>query len=186
MKHTLMAVLLASALAGPAAFAQTAGTGGGAGGAGAGAANNGAMPSQRVANENNQGSGALLTVSPSGVREIQQALNRLGYAAGTVDGVWNRATAQAMVHFQQAHGLEPTGNLNMTSIAALGLWENIIGDPNGNGRKALTAQNSGAPPTRGGKQAATVGGAPLPSQRITNEAPGGGGTTGGKAGNANR
>jgi peptidoglycan hydrolase-like protein with peptidoglycan-binding domain len=197
MKHTFIAVLLASALAAPAAFAQTGGAAAGAGGNGAGvnagatAGNNGGMPSQRVANENAQGSGAILTISPSGVREVQQALNRLGYSAGPVDGVWNQATARAMVHFQQAHGLEPNGNLTISSIAALGLWKNIIGDPNGNGNKALTAQNSGAPPARGGKESATVGGAPLPSQRITNEAPGGGaagtnGSGGGNAAHANR
>jgi peptidoglycan hydrolase-like protein with peptidoglycan-binding domain len=83
------------------------------------------------------------------VREVQQVLNRLGYFAGPISGRWDRASADAMLHFQEAHGLEPTGNLNFSSIAGLGLWRNLIGNPIGNNNKALEASNSGAPPTRG-------------------------------------
>lgn len=198
-KRVAAAILVASLCGAPVAMAQTAAGNNGARGAGTaganngtvnnrgannGAANNGAanngMPSQRVANERTNGQGAILTISPSAVREVQQALNRLGYAAGPVNGMWDRAAANAMVHFQQAHGLEPTGDLNLSSIAALGLWNNIVGNPNGNGNKALTATN-GSPPPRGGKNAANVGGSPLPSQRITNEVPNGGQTTGNAA-----
>ncbi|MDA9426026.1 hypothetical protein XH97_28480 [Bradyrhizobium sp. CCBAU 53380] len=139
------------------------------------------MASQRVSNENASGAGAILTISPSAVRQVQQAMNRLGYAAGQVNGVWNQATADALLNFQQAHGLEPTGNLNLSSIAALGLWNNLIGNPLGNGNQAL-ANNNGAPPPRGGKNASNIGGAPLPSQRITNEAPSGGQTVGSAGG----
>lgn len=216
MKNTQIAtaVLAVSLFAAPVAMAQTAAgnngantnaaasnngvgtnnagggnnaTGANAGGTvGANGTNANGMPSQRVGNEMASGAGAIMTIAPSGVREVQQALNRLGYAAGQVNGVWDQAAAHAMLNFQQAHGLEPTGNLNLSSIAALGLWNNLIGDPLGNGNKALAA-NNGAPPPRGGKNAANVGGEPLPSQRITNEAPGGGGTTGSAgSGNANR
>jgi peptidoglycan hydrolase-like protein with peptidoglycan-binding domain len=212
-KQVAAAVLVASLFAAPVAMAQTAGGTNGVNGNGGGrslnarpgngAANTGAnngiagnganngMPSQRVTNEYASGAGAIITVSPSAVREVQQALNRLGYAAGPINGVWDHASADAMVHFQQAHGLEPTGNLNLSSIAGLGLWDNIIGDPLGNGNKSLTVgQASGSPPPRGGKNAAKVGGAPLPSQRVVNETPNGGKTTGaaggaGAAGNAN-
>ena len=128
-----------------------AGAGGGAGGGGAGAARG--------------VGGALIAISPSGVREVQQALNRLGYFAGPVNGEWDRETADAMLHFQEAHELEPTGNLNFSSVAGLGLWDNLIGNPLGNGNKALVA-NNGAPPARGNKKT-TVGGEALPSQRLT-------------------
>jgi peptidoglycan hydrolase-like protein with peptidoglycan-binding domain len=197
MTRILVAALLATALAAPAAMAQTAGANGTNGMTGANTtngANNGAAAAngtngtanQRVTNESAGGMGAIITVSPSGVREVQQALNRLGYAAGVINGVWSQATAQAMIHFQQAHGLEPTGNMNLSSIAALGLWNNLIGDPLGNNHKAL-AGNSAAPPPRGGKNASNVGGSALPSQRITNEQPGGGsaGTTGAGNGGTN-
>jgi peptidoglycan hydrolase-like protein with peptidoglycan-binding domain len=76
-------------------------------------------------------------------------LNRLGYSAGPEDGVWNKATGDAMLHFQQAHALEPTGNLNVTSIAALGLWNRLIGNPLGTQMTPAEAMNSGMPPVRG-------------------------------------
>jgi hypothetical protein len=148
----LMSVLLASAVAMPAAFAQ------GAGGAGAG--ETGApLPSQRVTNETVQGTGAIVTVSPSGVRQIQQQLNRLGYNSGFVNGIWNRTTEIAMTEFQRAHGLDPTGNLNFSSVAALGLWNDIFGHPIGQANNLLVGQNSGVPPARGVEEG-------IPSQRV--------------------
>lgn len=168
----LMSMLLAGAVAVPAAMAQTAGAGGGAGGGNAGAASAAALPSQRVTIGPVQGTGALVTVSPSGVRQIQQQLNRLGYNAGFVNGIWNRSTEIAVTEFQRAHGLDPTGNLDFSSIAALGLWNNIFGNPIGNGNEAIAgAQNSGIPPARG-----FAGN--LPSQRFTNEDMGAGGGNG--------
>ena len=164
--NLVMSALLASVMAMPVAMAQTAGEGGGGGNAGAASATT--LPSQRVTNETVQGTGALVTVSPSGVREIQQQLNRLGYNAGFVNGIWNRSTEIAMTEFQRAHGLDPTGNLNFSSVAALGLWNNIFGNPIANGNEALVgSQNSGMPPARG-----YAGN--MPSQRVTNEGMGGG------------
>lgn len=105
------------------------------------------LPSQRLAVTNSAGQGAILTISSSGVREVQQALNRLGYSAGPITGSWNRRTQQSMKEFQAAHGLEPTGNLDISSIDALGLWSRVIGNPIGNGR--MMSENSGAPVPRG-------------------------------------
>lgn len=164
----LMSVLLASAVAMPAAMAQTAGAGGAGAAGGEGAGMTGApLPSQRVTNETVQGTGAIVTVSPSGVRQIQQQLNRLGYNAGFVNGIWNRTTEIAMTEFQRAHGLDPTGNLNFSSVAALGLWNDIFGHPIGRTENLLMGQNSGMPPARGVEEG-------IPSQRITNEGMGGG------------
>jgi hypothetical protein len=143
----------------------------------------GNLPSQRVTNGRSNGTGAILTISPSGVREVQQALNRLGYSAGRVNGIWSQATAQAMIEFQQAHGLEPTGNLNISSIAALGLMDNLITNPLGRGQNGK-AVATGVPPGRGTKGNKTVGVGSLPSQRITNELPSGGHANGGGAGGA--
>lgn len=117
--------------------------------------------------------GVTVSISPAGVRVVKQALNRLGYSAGEVTGDWNRSVADALLHFQQAHGLEPTGNLNISSIAALGLWNRLIGDPLGNGRKPLeTVESLTAVPQSGGGSANALISS-LPSQRITNEVPGG-------------
>ena len=55
------------------------------------------------------------------VRAAQQALNRAGYPVGRVDGSWNAKTAQAVRSFQQAHGLEPTGQLDPRTLKALGV-----------------------------------------------------------------
>ncbi len=166
--NLVLSALLASVMAMPVAMAQTASGGGNAGGNG-GAAGAATLPSQRITNETVQGTGALVTVSPSGVRQIQQQLNRLGYNAGFVNGIWNRSTEIAMTEFQRAHGLDPTGNLNFSSVAALGLWNNIFGNPIANNNEALVGeQNSGMPPARG-----YAGN--MPSQRITNEGMGGGG-----------
>jgi len=158
-----IASFVALALGAPVAMAQANGANGGAGAgagvtAGAGGGAEGAGAAHGVG-------GALIAISPSGVREVQQALNRLGYFAGPVNGDWDRQTADAMLHFQEAHGLEPTGNLNFSSVAGLGLWNNLIGNPLGNGNKALVA-NTGAPPARGNEKT-KVGGEPLPSQRLT-------------------
>ena len=198
--HLMTAVLLSTALAAPAAMAQSnggtsSGTSSSASSPGSGNSgqnlSNKPLPSQRIVNGSTntgngsangggnvaaangnggtgsaQGGGAILTISPSGVRQVQQALNRLGYAAGGVNGVWDKATALAMRNFQQAHGLSPSGNLNMSSIAALGLWNNLIRHPiarNGKGNKVASV-----PPGRGSKKSSTVGNGPLPSQRIVN------------------
>lgn len=111
----------------------------------------GPVPSQRIVNTQPNGQGAALVIAPSGVREVQQALNRLGYSAGPITGTWNKRTQNAMQSFQGAHGLSPNGDLTLSAISALGLWGNLIGNPNGNGNQPLVAQNGGggSPPQRG-------------------------------------
>lgn len=110
------------------ALANTAGTAG---------VNN--LPSQRIINSQPNGSGASLTISPARVRRVQQALNRLGYNAGTITGTWNSATAKATQDFQAAHGLAPSGNLNTTTLAALGIGHRAPPGTNGAGGGAQTA-----------------------------------------------
>lgn len=53
------------------------------------------------------------------VREAQGALNALGYNAGTADGVAGPQTRAAVTAFQMSVGLEPTGNLDAETSAAL-------------------------------------------------------------------
>ena len=119
--------------------------------------------------------GAMLSISPAGVRVIKQALNRLGYSAGPVTGAWDQPLSQALREFQEAHGLEPTGTMTVSAVAALGLWNRIIGDPLGNGRKPLERrQDIYGPGGRSSGETATSAAGALPSQRITNEYPGAG------------
>jgi len=153
MHHLLTTAVLAGGLALPGiAFAQGAGGGGNGGNEGNAALEKSTtnLPSQRYAVNPNQGQGAALTIEPSGVREVQQALNRLGYASGPLTGNWDQATQKAMMQFQAAHGLAPNGNLTVSSIAAMGLWKNLIGDPLGNGDQPVVSENvTGSPPPRG-------------------------------------
>jgi peptidoglycan hydrolase-like protein with peptidoglycan-binding domain len=75
---------------------------------------------QQWKQETAQGQGTPLMISPAGVRQIQQELNKRGYDVGRVDGQWGDNTARAAMHFQKANGLEPNGKPDVNLIAALG------------------------------------------------------------------
>lgn len=77
--------------------------------------------------EQAQGQGAPLYIGPSGVREVQQALKQADHDPGSVDGIWGEGTQKALRDFQQEKGLEPTGNLNIETIHALGLGSLLQG-----------------------------------------------------------
>jgi peptidoglycan hydrolase-like protein with peptidoglycan-binding domain len=66
-------------------------------------------------------------IGPAALQKIQQRLSRKGNNAGPADGIWGRATASAVKRFQRSLGLEPTGNLNIETIQALGLPEILHG-----------------------------------------------------------
>ena len=53
------------------------------------------------------------------VRELQQALNELGYDCGTADGVYGTRTVAAVKAFQQDNGLTPDGVCGPLTWAAL-------------------------------------------------------------------
>jgi peptidoglycan hydrolase-like protein with peptidoglycan-binding domain len=55
------------------------------------------------------------------VRSVQQALNDKGYNAGSVDGQWGPATEDAVRRFQRASGLPQTGELEQSTLTALGV-----------------------------------------------------------------
>ena len=94
--------------------------GGAVGGSGQGQGTGGAQGDQQLSQGQSQG-GAQLGVSPAQVRQVQQALNQAGYDTGAVDGVWGPQSQAALANFQQAQGLEPTGQINQTSLQTLGL-----------------------------------------------------------------
>ena len=52
-------------------------------------------------------------------REAQAELNRLGYDAGSVDGIWGARSARAMRAFQADNGLASDGIVSRTSLARL-------------------------------------------------------------------
>ena len=54
-----------------------------------------------------------------GVKGLQQALSRLGYALGAADGSFGPATVQAVIAFQKAHGLPADGIAGTKTLAAI-------------------------------------------------------------------
>ncbi len=105
--------------------------------------------SQRDTQESAAESGARLYVSTAGLRLVQQQLNRIGYASGNVDGLWGDQTRQALESFQRMQGMEPTGNLNLVTIQALGLPQVLAGaeyqDPSSQRSSQQRAAGEGAP-----------------------------------------
>ncbi|MEC9481985.1 MAG: peptidoglycan-binding domain-containing protein [Halomonas sp.] len=71
--------------------------------------------------EHTQGDGARLYAGPALVRRLQQALNRQGFDAGRVDGLWGSETARSARRYQATQGLEPTGTLTLETLGALKL-----------------------------------------------------------------
>lgn len=57
------------------------------------------------------------------VRKVQEKLNEEGYSVGPTDGVWGPQTQQALTQFQQAEGIEATGQLDEQTMSALGIEE---------------------------------------------------------------
>jgi len=68
-------------------------------------------------------SGPTTTLKPgdngSEVTKLQQALNRLGYSVGTVDGVYGPSTQAAVAKFQTASNLTSDGLFGPATLAAL-------------------------------------------------------------------
>ena len=77
----------------------------------------------RFTQEEATGEGAPIFFGPAGVRLITVALNKAGYDAGPVDGDWDEQTSLAVVNYQQAHHLEPTGTLTTSFMCQIGLGD---------------------------------------------------------------
>lgn len=60
-----------------------------------------------------------LYIGESGVRQVQEALNTKGYSAGKADGNWDEKTKKALMDFQEAQGIESTGELNLETMQLL-------------------------------------------------------------------
>lgn len=55
------------------------------------------------------------------VASAQDRLNRLGYSAGSVDGVFGAQTRNAIMDFQNDNDIPATGTLDTATVRALGL-----------------------------------------------------------------
>ncbi len=61
------------------------------------------------------------------IKEIQAALARAGFYQRELNGKWDDYSKEAMMKFQQANGLKPTGKLDALSLQKLGLGSEIAG-----------------------------------------------------------
>ncbi len=69
-------------------------------------------------------------LTPQAVQVVQQALQGQGAYTGRVDGVWGPDSEAALQRFQQAHGLQVTGQLNEATIATLSIApDQILASP---------------------------------------------------------
>ena len=71
--------------------------------------------------------GAPISVSAFGIRQVQTALVQRGHKEVVVDGKWSDAMSAALKKFQEAQKLEPTGLLNLRTLKALG-FNNPLAD----------------------------------------------------------
>lgn len=76
---------------------------------------------QEQGQEQAQEQSTPMDIGSDGVRKVQQALKEAGHDPGKADGIWGPETQEAVRDFQQAQGLEATGDLNEETLAALGL-----------------------------------------------------------------
>src|SRR5918997_3516653 len=60
-------------------------------------------------------------LSPQALMAVQERLRQVGAYPGRADGVWGPDSQAALERFQQARGLQVTGNLNQATAATLGL-----------------------------------------------------------------
>lgn len=103
---------------------------------------------QQWSQEQAQGPGIPLHISPAQVRQIQQALNQEGYVIDQVDGQWSQSTAQAVRNYQQSAGLIPTGTPNSVLLSSLGVTPGQgMQASGGGGQQQWTQEDAQAPAT---------------------------------------
>lgn len=55
------------------------------------------------------------------VRQVQEKLSQQGYDVGPIDGIFGPRTEQAVRKFQEDKGVQPTGQIDQQTMAALGI-----------------------------------------------------------------
>jgi lipoprotein-anchoring transpeptidase ErfK/SrfK len=68
---------------------------------------------------------ALADAEPRPTMQLQVVLDRLGFAPGVIDGREGLSTANALKGFQEANGLEVTGEFDVATRGALARWETV-------------------------------------------------------------
>ncbi len=61
------------------------------------------------------------------IKQVQEKLSAAGHDVGAADGIMGPKTRQGLRAFQQAKGIDATGQLNQQTLAALGVESAAIG-----------------------------------------------------------
>jgi peptidoglycan hydrolase-like protein with peptidoglycan-binding domain len=72
-------------------------------------------------------------IGRSGVRQVQQALNKDGFHAGPTDGIYGRNTRTAVEDFQKSKKIQSNGQLNQQTLSQLGV--NVASNQNSGNQK---------------------------------------------------
>jgi peptidoglycan hydrolase-like protein with peptidoglycan-binding domain len=119
MKPIVATVFAGSLLASTAAFAQSSPTPSAQGSTGS------AQQSAASQSDGSQGQAVQFPQSsnhPSRlIVEVQKQLSDDGYLTGTANGIWDDETGAALKNFQDQHGLDATGKIDMVTLLALGV-----------------------------------------------------------------
>ena len=78
-------------------------------------------------NRNGYGSNDRSAVAAE-VADLQDKLATAGYYHGRIDGALGPETRHALVRYQSAKGLEPSGNLTPDTLRSLGMQQRVAGD----------------------------------------------------------
>jgi hypothetical protein len=98
---------------------------------GAGSAN--ASPAQQEQGQGNAATDYRALAGqfkPAVVRRVKWDLNKAGYYAGPMDSSWGPDARDALTKWQQAHGLEASGEIDTATLKALDV--RVAPVPNGN------------------------------------------------------
>jgi peptidoglycan hydrolase-like protein with peptidoglycan-binding domain len=63
---------------------------------------------------------AVPSLTPEGIRAVQQALQKRGFNPGPIDGVMGPLTLEAVRKFQEAYGIKASGRIDNQTLYALG------------------------------------------------------------------
>lgn len=95
------------------------------------------------------------SLSPEMIQQVQSRLQQAGNYNGRIDGQWGPATEAGVRSYQQQHNLNPTGQLDGNTLAALNLGgarqaygnaqPNVTRQPNAERGNNVAPMNSNTP-----------------------------------------
>lgn len=117
---------------------------------------NSPQPNQQQPNQQASNRISPQQLGRNGVRQVQQALNKDGFQAGHVDGIWGPDTRMALMHFQKSKDIQNNGQLNKKTLSDLGVnvaSNQSFGNHSGNTmnsapNQTMNNQNMKAAPSR--------------------------------------